>query len=212
MKVLGLVGSKRKTGNTSVLVQRALEAARAEGIETELVFLSDYSIEGCRGCEGCKDTYCCVIQDGMQELYPLLLASDAVILGSPAYFYNVTAVTKAFIERCYCLEVFAEDDRSVWLGINEALGGKYAAVIALGEQHSENDLGYTAEVMEESLQALGYRVVDTVKVLGLFAKGDASRDKEALFKAEKAGSKIAKTLLLRQKVQAKLQKPNHRRT
>lgn len=211
MKVLGLVGSKRKTGNTFVLVQRALEAARVEGMDTELVFLDDYSIEGCRGCEGCKNTYRCVIQDGMQELYPLLLGSDAIILGSPAYFYNITADTKAFIERCYCLEVFADDDRSVWLGMNEALGGKYAAVIALGEQHSENDLGYTAEVMEKALQALGYRVVDTVKVLGLFAKGDASRDQEALIKAEKAGIRIAKTLLLRQKVLSKLQKLDYGR-
>jgi len=65
--------------------------------------------------------------------------------------------------------------------------------------------------MEKALQALGYRVVDTVKVLGLFAKGDASRDQEALIKAEKAGIRIAKTLLLRQKVLAKLQKLDYGR-
>lgn len=162
MKVLGVVGSKRKSGNTSVLVQRALDAAHKNGMETEIIFLGDYSIGGCTGCEGCQKTYKCIIDDDMQKIYPLLLEAEGIILGSPTYFYNVTSDMKAFIDRCYCLEAFAEDDRSVWLAINEALGGKYAAVVAIGEQHSEADLGYTAEVMEKSLQALGYRVVESV--------------------------------------------------
>ena len=200
MKVLGIVGSKRKKGNTSVLVQRALEAAQKEGMETEIVFLGDYDIKGCTGCEGCQKTYKCIINDDMQKIYPLLLESEAVILGSPTYFYNVTSDIKAFIDRCYCLEAFAEDDRSVWIGLNEALGGKYAAVIAVCEQHSEADMGYTAEVMEKSLQALGYRVVESVKVLRLFGKGEAVEDQESLEKSKKAGMKLARTLMLREKV------------
>ncbi len=204
MKVLGIVGSKRKKGNTSVLVQKALQAAQKEGMETEIIYLGDYDIHGCRGCDGCKKTYKCIIDDDMQKIYPLLLESEAVILGSPTYFYNVTSDIKAFIDRCYCLEAFAEDDRSVWLGINEAMGGKYAVVIAVCEQSSEEDMGYTAVAMEKSLQALGYRVVESVKVLKLFSKGEALGDKEALENAEKAGVKLAKTLKLRKEVQERL--------
>ncbi len=79
----------------------------------------------------------------MQKIYPLLIESDAIIFGSPTYFYNVTADVKAFIDRCYCFEVMSKEDRSLWMGINEVLGGRYAAVIAVCEQHSSEDMGGT---------------------------------------------------------------------
>ena len=204
IKILGIVGSKRKNGNTSYLIQRAVETASEEGIETEVIFLGDYTIAGCTGCEGCKNTYKCVVNDDMQKIYPRLLEADAIILGSPTYFYNVTSDVKAFIDRCYCFETFAEDDRSVWMGINEVVGGKYAVVIAVCEQYSEADMGYTAEAMEKPLEALGYRVIDTVKVLGLFKQGDALNDERALARAAKSGKKLAKTLMLRKEVEKRL--------
>ena len=58
------------------------------------------------------------------------------------------------------------------MGVNEALGGKYAAVIAVCEQHNEEDMGFTAEAMEKPLRALGYRITDTVKAPGLFKAGE----------------------------------------
>ncbi|EEG78637.1 flavodoxin family protein [Dethiobacter alkaliphilus] len=198
MKVLGIVGSKRKKGNTSILVQSALRKAEAEGMQTDLIFLGDHSIAGCTGCEGCKDTYRCVIDDDMQKIYPLLLEADAIILGSPTYFYNVTADVKAFIDRCYCFVTFADDDRSVWVSINEAQGGKFATVIAVCEQYSEADMRYTPEAMALPLEALGYRVIDKVKVLKLFAAGEARQDKISLEQAAKAGERLAKTLKLKQ--------------
>lgn len=204
IKILGIVGSKRKNGNTSTLIQRAIETAREEGIESEVIFLGDYNIVDCNGCEGCKNTYICVVNDDMQKIYPLLLEADAIILGSPTYFYNVSAGVKAFIDRCYCFEMFAEDDRSVWMGINEVLGVKYAVVISVCEQYSEVDMGHTAEVMVKSLEALGYRVIDTVKALGLFKQGDALNDEIALEQAAEAGKKLAKTLMLRKEVERKL--------
>jgi multimeric flavodoxin WrbA len=144
IKVLGIVGSKRKNGNTAYLVKKALEEIECKEIETELIYLGDYDIKGCTGCEGCKDTYKCVIKDDMQKLYPLIIEADAIVMGSPTYFYNVTSDIKAFIERLYCFQVFAEDDRSVWSSVNEALGGKYAVVIAICEQNDEKDMGFTA--------------------------------------------------------------------
>jgi len=198
------VGSKRKNGNTSLLVQRAVEKAKEEGMETEVIYLGDYSIADCTGCEGCRDTYKCVVNDDMQKIYPLLVEADAIILGSPTYFYNVTADVKAFIDRCYCFEMFAEDDRSVWMGIHEALGGKYAVVIAVCEQYSEEDMGYTAEGMAKPLEALGYRVIDTVKALGVFKKAEVLKDEKILEQAAKAGERLAKTLKLRKEVERKL--------
>ncbi len=199
MKILGIVGSQRKKGNTSALVQEALKPFKDKKnpAETELIFLGDYNIKSCTGCEGCKDTLRCVIDDDMQKIYPLITEADALILGSPTYFYNVSADIKAFIDRCYCFVVFHENDRSVWLSVNEALGGKYAAVIAVCEQHQEEDMGYTAVAMEKSLESLGYRVVSTVKTMGAFAAGDVLKNEGAMQEARLAGEKLQKTLKLR---------------
>lgn len=204
MKILGIVGSKRKNGNTSSLVLSAIESAKGEGVDTEVIFLGDYSIKGCTGCEGCRNTYKCVINDDMQKIYPLLLEADAIILGSPTYFYNVTADVKAFIDRCYCFELMSKDDRSVWIGINEVLGGRYATVIAVCEQHSAEDMGYTGEAMAKPLEALGYRVLEIVKILGLFERGKANEDKTAVEQAQNAGKRLLETLKLKKEIEKKL--------
>lgn len=204
MKVLGIIGSRRKNGNTAYLVKQALETIEDKEIKTELIYLRDYNIKGCIGCEGCKDTYKCVIKDDMQKLYPLILEADAIITGSPTYFYNITSDMKAFIERFYCFQVFAEDDRFVWSSISEVLGGKYAVVISICEQNDEKDMGVTAEAMSKPLEGLGYRVVETVKVLKLFKKGDVLQNQDALESAKRAGEKLGKTLKLRKETEEKL--------
>lgn len=204
MKVLGIVGSIRKKGNTASLVRTALEAVEREGIKTQLIFLHDYTIKDCTGCERCKDTYICSLEDDMQEIYPLLLEADGIICGSPTYFYNITANMKAFIDRCYCFEAFAEDDRSCWANVNEALGGKYASVIAVCEQNDEKDMGFTAEAMVKPLESLGYRIIDIVKAFRLFRMGDALNHPAILESASAAGKKLAKTLILREQIRNKL--------
>jgi len=208
LKILGVVGSRRKKGNTYTLMQEALKPFTMNNIDTKLVFLDDYNINDCNGCEGCKETYKCVINDDMQKLYPDILEADAIILGSPAYFYNVSADMKAFIDRCYCFEVFDKEDRSVWLALNEALGGKFATVIAVSEQEKEEDMGFTAEAMIRPLEALGYRVVSTVKALHLFKAGEALNNKKIMEDANKAGEKLLKCLQLKEKVKAQLSKKN----
>jgi len=204
MKILGVVGSRRKKGNTSILVQEALKPFEMQGIETKLIFLGDYNIKDCNGCEGCRDTYKCVVNDDMQKLYPAILESDAVILGSPTYFYNITADMKSFIDRFYCFEIFDKENRSVWMGLNEALGGKYAAVIAVNEQEKEEDMGFASEAMIKPLEALGYRVVSSVKAINLYAAGESLRNGKVMQAANQAGEKLLKTLQLKERVKMQL--------
>jgi multimeric flavodoxin WrbA len=204
MKVLGVVGSKRKNGNTAQLVEKALEGSRAQSLETECIYLSDYQYMGCNGCEGCRDTYTCIVQDGMQAIYPKLLEADALILGSPTYFYNISADIKALIERMYCYEIFDESDRSVWTSMNEVLGGKSAVTIAICEQEDEHDMGVTSDVMNLSLQSLGYRIVDSVKALRLYSKEDMKENMSYMDAAYKSGVKLGKVLKLKAAVGHKI--------
>ena len=204
IKILGITGSKRKNGNTSILVQKALEEARQEGAQTEQLFLSDYQYADCNGCEGCAKHFHCIVDDDMQKIYPKLLEADALVLGSPTYFYNLTALMKAFIDRLYCYEIFDKEDRSVWMPLNEALGIKYALVIAICEQQSVEDLGFTDQAMAKPLEALGYRVTDTLKILHAFDKGDVLNQSETLTMVKEAGKRLVKTVQLREAVMEKI--------
>ncbi|MBI4798275.1 MAG: flavodoxin family protein [Desulfarculus sp.] len=99
MKVLGIYGSPRQGGNSDILLDQALEAARAAGAEVKTVYVRDLDISGCLECGGCDETGQCVVGDDMDKVYPLLEEAQAVILATPIFFYNVPAQAKALIDR-----------------------------------------------------------------------------------------------------------------
>lgn len=200
MKVLGLVGSYRKNGNTDILLKKVLDGVKSENIDSRYIFLDDYDIKDCIGCEGCKNTYKCVINDDMQQLYPLLMEADAIVLGSPTYFYNVTGKVKNFLNRLYCYEIFDEHDRAIWMSLNEVVGVKYAVTIAVCEQDNEEDMGFTSLTMSKTLEALGYRIIANIKALNAFSKGSILQQKQQLENAAQIGVKLAKTLKLRNNI------------
>lgn len=196
MKVIGISGSPRKNGNTSTLVQRVLDGVKSQGIETEFIELSSLNFSCCIGCESCSETYRCVIKDDMQMVYDLLDEADGIVLGSPTYFYNVTALAKSFIDRLYCYDRFDPSDRSVWVSKFEKTGIKYAVTLAVCEQNAVEDMGYTSILLEKPLQAVGYRVVENLKFIHLFKRHEASAQNDMLSMAERAGEKLAKTIKL----------------
>jgi len=104
MKAIAVNGSPRKNFNTSALLKEALKGAESKGAETKLVNLYDYTFQGCTGCLACKlikntENTHCVMQDSITELLQEMGEADVLILGSPIYFGDVTAYTRAIIER-----------------------------------------------------------------------------------------------------------------
>ncbi len=74
MKVIAFNGSPRKTWNTAMLLEEALEGAASQGAETELFHLYDLNFKGCKSCFGCKikdgKSYGkCIVKD---DLVPIL--------------------------------------------------------------------------------------------------------------------------------------------
>jgi len=69
VKVLGIVGSPRKGGNTDALVEEVLEGARSKGAETEKIYLDDLKIRPCDACELCSENGKCVIEDDFQFIF-----------------------------------------------------------------------------------------------------------------------------------------------
>jgi multimeric flavodoxin WrbA len=103
MKVLGIVGSPRKNGNTEILMNEVLKVAHNAGCETEIFLMSEKKVAPCDACGTCFETGSCVIQDDMQELYAMMESAQAIIFGSPVYFGTVSAQMKAVMDRMFAL-------------------------------------------------------------------------------------------------------------
>ena len=103
MKMVGIVGSPRKNGNTEILMNEVLKAAREAGFETEMFLMSQKQVAPCDACGTCFEMGDCVVQDDMQELYAMLERADGVIFGSPVYFGSVSAQMKAIMDRMFAL-------------------------------------------------------------------------------------------------------------
>ncbi len=103
MKVVAFNGSPRKNGNTAILLRRVLAEIEEAGIETELVQLGGLRLGGCTACLKCaetRDNRCSGLKDdGLNACVEKMLEADGVLIGSPTYFANCSAVTQALLER-----------------------------------------------------------------------------------------------------------------
>ncbi len=102
MKVVAFNGSARKDGNTAILLRRVLAEIRSAGIQTELVQMAGKKVHGCTACMRChetRDRRCPGLSDFGNVCIEAANAADGIIIGSPVYFADVTAATKALIER-----------------------------------------------------------------------------------------------------------------
>lgn len=121
-KAVAINGGPRKHGNTFHLLTRVLEPLREAGWETEIIQLGKEPVRGCSACFKCfrnRDCRCVLPEDAVSGAMAALFAADAVILGSPAYFSDVTAEMKALIDRAGI----------VALGNGNPLKGKLGAAV-----------------------------------------------------------------------------------
>jgi multimeric flavodoxin WrbA len=104
MRVLGLIGSPRKKGNTAIMVDTFLDGAKSAGAEVKKYFLKDLTINQCMGCfRNCmvQPGYKCKIyRDDMDTIMPDMAASDLMLFASPLYCATYTAIMARFFERC----------------------------------------------------------------------------------------------------------------
>ena len=103
MKVLGILGSPRREGNTEILLDEALRGASNHGGLCEKIVLRDLKITPCLEIYKCAEDGVCAIQDEMQGLFPKIIQAERLLLASPIFFYSVPALAKAMIDRCQSL-------------------------------------------------------------------------------------------------------------
>jgi len=103
-KVLIVLGSPRKKGNSATLAAELEKGVIAKGNEAEMIYLHNLGIEACKGCDYCKKgDNGCVIDDQMQKLYPKIIDADSIVFATPVYWFSMSAQLKLFMDRCYAL-------------------------------------------------------------------------------------------------------------
>lgn len=106
LKALSINGSRRKNGNTECLIQALLAPSKEAGAQVESISLGDYDIGACTGCEGCRNSWECIIKDDFAQVVEKIDVADGIVLASPTYWYSVTSDMKRLIDRCYSLIQF----------------------------------------------------------------------------------------------------------
>ncbi len=102
MKALAINGSPRPGGNTEIMLKKVLEPLEAAGWSTEYLRIGGKPVRGCLACMKCvekRNGRCNIENDPLNDYLEQMYAADAIILGSPTYFADVTPELKALIDR-----------------------------------------------------------------------------------------------------------------
>ena len=181
-RVLGVVGSPRREGNTHILVSTILEGAKEAGAATDILFLNDLRIRECDGCHACWQRRPCSKHDDMNDVYPKIVESDAIIFGTPVYWYGPTALMKAFI------------DRFVYFNCPEnraKVRNKPAVTAVPYEEDSPEMADLLVAFFEKSLRYLEMDLVGKILVAGTGRKGQILEKPERPQEACELGGRLA---------------------
>lgn len=106
MKVITLLGSAKKKGNTATVIGWVEEELKSLGHDVERIYLNNKSIGGCLGCAKCRenpDEIACIQKDDAIDVMEQMISSDVVLFASPIYFWGFSSQIKALIDRGYSL-------------------------------------------------------------------------------------------------------------
>lgn len=99
MKVLAINGSPNRDGSTSKLIDMVMEICMEAGAECEKIYLEDYIIGECTGCNKYKEGCASCKDDDFMQLKAKMLEAQGIIMGSPYYSGRPAPQMKTFIDR-----------------------------------------------------------------------------------------------------------------
>jgi multimeric flavodoxin WrbA len=182
MKILGVVGSPRKKGNTHILVSEILEGAKGKRADVDILFLNDLKIQECDGCHVCWEGEPCSKNDDMNGIYPKIAESDGIVFGTPVYWYGPTALMKGFVDRFVYFN--CPDNRA-------GVKGKAAAIAVPFEEQNPETASLVVAFFEKSFQYLQMSLIGKIIAPGVTRRGEISERKACLEECRELGRKLA---------------------
>jgi multimeric flavodoxin WrbA len=188
MKILGINGSPRIAGNTDILLDKAVEAARDSGWITEKIILNQLNITTPQEEEyyAVNDDGLSPIEDDIHIVYKKVKECDALILASPIFFGSLSAQTKIMIDRFQC----------AWVSKNILKKDifkkkKTGAFICTSAAHRKDFFQNARSIVRNLFQVINAKYEGELFCPGLEKKGEVKKYPEFLESAYDLGKKIA---------------------
>ncbi len=179
--VLAVVGSPRRNGNTHTLVSRIADGAKSAGAEIDELFLGDFKIAECDGCHNCWKGRRCSKPDDMQDIYARIAASDAIIFGTPVYWYAPTGLMKMFVDRFVYFNCPAN---------RKKIRNKKAVIAVPFEETDPATARLVEEFFRRSLSYLQMELLGGILAPGVGQKGQILDRTECLDRAYALGKQL----------------------
>lgn len=178
IRVLGIMGSPRRGGNTDIMLDEVLSGAAEAGALTEKVMLTDLDIGPCLACDACVRDRKCAQRDDMAGLLAQMERSQVWVLGTPVYWWGPSAQLKTFVDRWYGgYRTFSFPGRRVVL------------VIPFGDTDPET-ARHTVGMMQDSLDYVKIELAAVVLAAGANDRGEVLGQPEVLAAARQAGRDV----------------------
>lgn len=179
-KILAVNGSPRENGNTAAMLRTVLTACERAGHTTQIYQAGGRPTLGCLGCGACgTHTGYCVREDWMNELYPLMKSADAILLGSPTYFGDLTPEMKAVLDRCGSM------GRRDGTGFSRKIGAALSAVRRCGGMHTLDSINHFFLINDMVVPGSSYWNMGLARL-----EGEFEQDAEGLRTVERLGQNI----------------------
>ena len=184
-KILVVHSSPRKKGNSNTLAKGIIKGAESAGADVESIYLHGMDISPCNACYACqkKDSKGCAIDDEMQTIYPKLVECDTWVIASPVYWFNMSAQTKLFMDRCFAMLAYAD---------NPFAGKRVAIAMSYGDTDPFNSGCINAlRSFQDAFNYVGAKMIGMVYG-SAEAPGEIESNADLMQRAESLGKKLAK--------------------
>jgi len=184
MKVLGINCSPRKKGNTEILIREVFKSLEANGIRTEFFQLGGKKVNGCIACLKCreaKDGKCHQKNEVINQCISKIIKADAIIIGSPVYFADLSSQAKALIDVAgYAIRGLPENP------LKRKPGAAVIAVRRAGAMHAFDSINHFFMINEMIIPGSSYWNIATGG-----KKGQVSDDEEGMNTMRVLGENMA---------------------
>ena len=193
VKIAAIYGSPRRKGNTSTLLDAAVEGAVSRGAGIDRIVLRDQNISPCLEIYGCRKNGECAISDDFQEVRDRILSASGMIIATPVFFYTVSAHVKILMDRCQSLWV-----KKYWIekrSFRESPPSRRGMVIAVGATRGKRLFDGLMLSMRYFFDVLDMEMSSSLLVRGLDFRGDVLKHPEHIDEARRKGADFAESLM-----------------
>ncbi len=156
-KILAFLGSPRKNGYTTQLINQVLEGAESAGAEVVVYSLNDNKIKGCQGCFYCRSHEGCATIDNLSPMYEDIRTASGIVAGFPIYFGDVSGQAKLWLNRLYPM-----------LDVQFAPRYPGKKVVSVYAQANPDDTLFTnaIDTTNQFFQLCGWELIDCLHIYG----------------------------------------------